>query len=242
MNDFLYSKLINDEVDQMKLYDDVNERHSPDGKKVLQIFRSPNSDIDLIRCGDDLAIIYCKEDGLGDLFQHKDFANHAETMEKITADAVALLPIYVYKHSNGFSIQTTPFDVSFGDDTQGVAYITQEKIDKVLVTDIEAIDNFDQFLKKQINDEVEDYNLFLQGEVFSYILFDRYVDKGGFNHLTKSAIGQGYIGTQGTRAILSETDSKDWDVTVDDLHLRINKDLHLNTNKNVTQVIPGIGV
>jgi len=84
--------------------------------------------------------------------------------EPITLDNHIILPLYLYDHS-GLSISTSPFSCSW--DSRQVGIIYAEKGSESMT---------DDEIKAYLEAEVANYDTYLQGEVYEFIIEDKYGD------------------------------------------------------------------
>ena len=76
-------------------------------------------------------------------------------------DNIVMLPLYLYDHS-GIAISTSSFACPWDSGQVGYVYTTKERCDELGIN--YNIDN----VEKMLNDEVELYNTYLQGNVFGF--------------------------------------------------------------------------
>ena len=120
---------------------------------------------------DNLGTMICfhKRYQLGDTnhgFKSSDFASWTELYNKLSKDAVAILPVYMYDHS-GITISTEPFSCSWDSGQIGVIFVSKEKVRKEF-----SVKRISSKLATKITEylkgEVETYDTFLRGEVVGY--------------------------------------------------------------------------
>ena len=179
------------------------ERFSPDGKHVLRITVDASGDgSGNPRDNDNLSIMHCKNDMWSDPNEWGDMED-VDILAQIEKIAIAKLPIYVHKHG-GVVMKTTPFEgVDSG--LAGVAYTTHE-----VAKDLGCEDWSVERLEKSINTEIEEYNLYLQGEVYNYYLFEKTICDQGLAHLNEIDSGGGCLGDDGITGILDQFAAEKW--------------------------------
>lgn len=122
---------------------------------------------------DNAAVLYCEHSryNLGD----KQFNSSSEAdkhIAEITQEGGFVETLYLYVHS-GLSISTIPFS-NFWDSGQiGFVYITKETIDK----ECPDPENARDWCKQIIESEVDEYDMFLHGDVYGYELVETTVCK-----------------------------------------------------------------
>ena len=182
-----------------------SQRFSADGKQVLKIFVDSGSDgFGNPRENTNLTTLYINYEKYGDPHEFDDYQDEEERLAIIEKIAVFKLPIFMLKHS-GVKISTTSFNDKFDSGLAGIAYITKESLKEY---GMEGAN--DSELKKRIDDEVEEYNTYLDGEVYNYILYENKVCELGHNHLTEIDSSNGYLGDEGIKEILSTNEATDW--------------------------------
>lgn len=81
--------------------------------------------------------------------------------------ATVLLPLYMYDHS-GLTMSTTPFGCRWDSGQVGFVYTTAKRLAEIGVELANA--------KEVLAAEVAEYDKFLRGEVYGYVVRDRYGD------------------------------------------------------------------
>jgi len=103
--------------------------------------------------------------------------------------ALAILPLYIYEHG-GVTMRTGEFSDPFDSGQVGWAYVTRKNAEKmgcVNATPVESVAHekltgravrYDRdFFEKAIRDEVKEYDDYLTGQVFGYIVEDEEGDE-----------------------------------------------------------------
>ncbi len=101
-----------------------------------------------------------------DLGNEIDYNMSEETLREYHPDIVAILPLYMYDHS-GITINTTGFGCKWDSGQVGWVYITKDSAEYMGCSDW----NEEQFLNA-IRAEVSEYDSYLTGEVYGYIVKD----------------------------------------------------------------------
>jgi hypothetical protein len=83
---------------------------------------------------------------------------------------IIYLPLYLYDHS-GITISTTPFSCKWDSGQVGWIYVTKEQIRKEYGVKRVTKKVIEEVLKILVS-EVEEYDYYLKGEVFGYIIED----------------------------------------------------------------------
>jgi hypothetical protein len=105
-------------------------------------------------------------------YASSDYRIWAELEEAIRArkDVAVILPIYMYDHS-GITISTTPFQCPWDSGQIGFIFVSKKKIRKEL-----CLKNLTQKVLSRVSNiiksEVEEYDLYLRGEVYGYVIKD----------------------------------------------------------------------
>lgn len=113
----------------------------------------------------DLCIMVCFHNRytLGDKHNYKqgDYRSWKELKQAIeSSERVAMIePLYLFDHS-GITISTSPFSCRWDSGQIGYVYMTQETKEKNTLSD--------EGMRDQLTHEIEAYNRFLSGEVYSY--------------------------------------------------------------------------
>jgi len=146
---------------------------------------------------DNLTKMVCfhKRYDLGDEHEYNqnDYDSWEELKESIeeNEDVLLIKPLYLYDHS-GLTVSTKPFSCPWDSGQIGWVYITQEQADLMGTSK----EDFERILLN----EVEEYDKFLRGEVYGYIITENgeEVDSCG-----------GFIGSNPhTNGMLDEIDEK----------------------------------
>ena len=197
----------------------VSERHSPEGDKVLKIFRisvaGHEVDPDKLnpRRGDDLDIhpcfstLYCKDESMGDLHSACEAGDtHSDRMKAIEKVSVVKVPIYACVGCDPV-INTHPFAKVADGGLVGYAYVKQENLDQWHTNDLVEI-NY------EIMHEVSEHNLFLSGEIYQFKLFDKTLDEQGKVSLEEIFGNWPFFGDSGILTIYSQLKAQDWAETI----------------------------
>ncbi len=122
------------------------------------------------RENDNLSHMVCahRRYNLGDE-QRSEGETEEELRERVPG-ILAVLPLYLYDHS-GVTISTSPFGCRFDSGQVGWAYVTEESA-RVMgcVGDEWPVSR----LEESIRGEVEEYDRYLRGEVYGYVVTDAY--------------------------------------------------------------------
>ena len=190
--------------------DIVIERHSPDGKKLLQIFVSnknnprdyPQFKLSSIFVNDK---DYCDKD----LSQHLNYFD--DKLAEIKKLAVVQCQLYFYDDEQGV-IRISPValvdaPVCSNKNLSGIAYTTKEKIDS---RDAKAFSK--EELKELVVREVRELDLFQTDAVYGFSVFDKDVDADGNDVLRMSLANDAgiFFGDGGINQILAISDAQDW--------------------------------
>ena len=133
---------------------------------VLKI--SQDVDAESPREWDNLTTMVCshKRYNLGDkhLYDTDDYDGWDELRKAFEADNDVLLarPLYLYDHSGGITIKTTPFSNGWDSGQVGWVFITRDQL--------ELLGSPEDKLEKLLESEVETYDQFLTGEVYGFNL------------------------------------------------------------------------
>lgn len=104
---------------------------------------------------------------LGDKHNYKqgDYRSWKELKQAIeSSERVAMIePLYLFDHS-GIKISATPFSCAWDSGQIGYVYMTQETKEKNELSD--------EGMRDQLTHEIEAYNGFLSGEVYSYQIIE----------------------------------------------------------------------
>lgn len=82
--------------------------------------------------------------------------------------AIAVLPVYLYDHS-GITVSTTPFGCPWDSGRVGAIYATAENVTSLLGDDAS-----EDTILKALRGEVTDYDRYLRGDIWCYVVKDRY--------------------------------------------------------------------
>lgn len=105
-------------------------------------------------------------------YSHGNYGSWGEMEKAIRAreDVAAMLPIYMYDHS-GITLSTTPFQCQWDSGQVGFIFVSKKKIRKEL-----CLKNLTQKVLSRVSNilksEVEEYDLYLRGEVYGYVIED----------------------------------------------------------------------
>ena len=191
------------------------ERISPDGRQTLKIFLhtwggstgNPRKD------SKNISILHCQDGSLGDVNQSLNNEYYKETLAQIDDVALVKLPLYFTKFGQ-VKIDTTPFVVQLGDADRdnmkdngfvGMAYTTKEKVTELGLEYLSEAQ-----LKEAIQTEINEYSLFLNGEVYGFILYDNTTYEEGNSYLNEVDSQMGYLGDAGIETILDEHKANNW--------------------------------
>ena len=138
--------------------------------KVQRIRIVQDQDASSPRENDNLGTMVCwhRRYNLGDE-QPRD-ESPAEYLSRLPEGSI-VLPLYLFDHS-GITMRTTPFSCPWDSGQVGFIYITPDKIREEYgeKPDLEAIRGY-------LVSEVEEYDEFIQGNVFGFILEEAEVDE-----------------------------------------------------------------
>lgn len=82
--------------------------------------------------------------------------------------AIAVLPVYLYDHS-GITVSTKPFSCPWDSGRVGAIYATDKRVADLLGTDVD-----EEAILKVLRDEVSNYDQYLRGDVWFYVVEDRF--------------------------------------------------------------------
>jgi hypothetical protein len=82
--------------------------------------------------------------------------------------AVAVLPVYLYDHS-GLALSTKPFHCPWDSGRVGAIYATAERVVDILGTDVD-----EEAILNALRGEIEDYHRYITGDVWCYVIEDRF--------------------------------------------------------------------
>ena len=202
--------LILDGLDEKNLGDRAivhNQYHSPDGKLLLRIYKSLESDDGNPRedPGSCLANFCCLKESLGDPYKDSEFESFDDRIKHINKTSVVCVPLYVYEHG-GISMSVGEFSDEWDSGQAGVAYITKEDVN-VFGFEDKSIKELESLLVR----EVERYDLYLTGEVYNFTLFEKSVCSAGDTHLKEIESEYGVLGEEeGIKDILEHNKAVDW--------------------------------
>jgi hypothetical protein len=145
-------------------------------KRTLKVFQmedpfSPREDSNLTR-------MICFHNGydLGDQSPELEYSSdNYNNFEELEADIVdrekplVILPLYMYDHS-GITISTTPFTCAWDSGQIGFVFIRQKEIDELgcYRKDNQSFSDYKEELKKSLISEVNTYDMYLTGDVYSF--------------------------------------------------------------------------
>jgi hypothetical protein len=123
---------------------------------------------------DNLGKMVCfhKRYSLGDKTNFK--SNDYNSFDELKKDIIrrekisVILPLYMYDHS-GITISTSPFSCPWDSGQIGFTYITKEDAKKEFGCKI-ITPKIKEKLIKILNNEIETYDQFVRGEIYSYII------------------------------------------------------------------------
>ena len=100
-------------------------------------------------------------------YRESDYRSWKELKRAIeSSERVAMIEtLYLYDHS-GIKISTSPFSCRWDSGQIGYVYMTQETKEKNALSD--------QGMRDQLTNEIEAYNRFLNGEIYSYHIKEFY--------------------------------------------------------------------
>jgi len=144
-------------------------------QKVLRIIQDENPNDP--REDDNLTKMVCFHNryDLGDKHNYnKDDYNSWDELKKTIEDTekpVVILPLYLYDHS-GITISTTEFTCKWDSGQIGFVYITNERINELgcVIENEETINDYIKRLTRDLQEEVKQYDQFLQGDVYGFEL------------------------------------------------------------------------
>jgi hypothetical protein len=179
---------------------------TPDGYKVKYI--SVDNDPESPRSGDNFGTMIClhKRYILGDEYDENMYKNNFNSWDELknkieeNEDVAVILPLYLYDHS-GITMQTHPFDDIWDSGQVGFIFVSKDKVRKEFsVSDI--TDELIEKIKTILEGEVEVYNEYLTGNVYSLVkeTFDK--DKRQIDY---DIVG-GYYGLKYTKEELKNFD------------------------------------
>ena len=194
---------------------------SPNGKQYVEIRRGEIDEgvaLDPRESKPNNAIMYIvyKDEVLGDAWENQHLDKHSDRLNEIDNFAEVRLPLYLEYHPYGKSVLKT--DKFEGGDLVGVVYTTRESL--------ATMGNEDWSLEEQreaIRNEVQEYQDFLSGNAWGWLLYDvvsyknenenEDIDLSDDKHinLVESCLG-GYLGDTAVRSIIEELGLYDWRV------------------------------
>ena len=144
-------------------------------QKVLRIIQDENPNDP--REDDNLTKMVCFHNryDLGDKHNYnKDDYNSWDELKKAIEDTekpVVILPLYLYDHS-GITISTTEFTCKWDSGQIGFVYITNERINELgcVIKNEETINDYIKCLTRCLQEEVKQYDQFLQGDIYRFEL------------------------------------------------------------------------
>ena len=186
----------------------IVERQSPDNDQILRIYKSSgigdeNGDP---RYDTDSVVSFVLNSDYPSQKFNDDFCYKLENDKDASAFK---MPVYIYGREGVELVTELRDGIEFVNFT-GYAYITNEAAKEHNLTDCPK-----EEFKALIEEAVADYNLFLKGEVYQYILFDK-SDKNELGEcaLVENSSGFGYLGDDGICAIHTELGTEYWDVVI----------------------------
>lgn len=132
----------------------------------------------------------------------EDRTNGWGTLKKILRkehDAVVILPLYLYDHG-GLTMNTTGFSCPWDSGQVGFIYVTKEDI-KALFSDWKSVTPKRKAqIEKQLVASVEEYDSYIRGEAYGYVLEELTCEKCGTWEEIDSCYG--FIGPYKTNGLL----------------------------------------
>ena len=146
-------------------------------QKVLRIIQDENPNDP--REDDNLTKMVCFHNryDLGDKHNYnEDDYNSWDELKKAIEDTekpVVILPLYLYDHS-GITISTTEFTCNWDSGQIGFVYITNERINELgcVIKNEETINDYIKRLTRYLQEEVKQYDQFIQGDIYGFKLID----------------------------------------------------------------------
>ena len=133
---------------------------------------------------------------LGDNTDYKssDFNSWDELKEQIESDYKVLMikPLYLYDHS-GITISTSSFNDRWDSGQVGWVFIEEKQWVRMMGEDM---DRSEERLEKCIDGEVETYDQYLTGDVYSYSLYEINTCSLGHEHKVLLESCGGYYGEE----------------------------------------------
>jgi len=182
------------------------------GNKIMRIFRDEIGTDP--REWDNLGNMVClhKRYHLGDATDLKidDFSGWSDMRDFIVREgAVVILPIYMYDHS-GITISTTPFHCPWDSGQIGFIYATKDNIIKEKGK-IKITMKVKEEVKKILLNEIDIYDKYLTGEVYSFFIVETKKCKccGNISEENIDSCG-GFFGTNFNNNGMFEHAGKEW--------------------------------
>jgi hypothetical protein len=143
-------------------------------------------------------VCFHKRYDLGDK-HHVDgdaYSSWEEMEEAIKAEHEVMImkPLYMYEHS-GITISTSPFSCSWDSGRLGLVYITKPSLMKLCG----RTDFTEEELSAMLESEVKTYDMYVQGEVYSYSIYEVTTCSLGHEHEELLDSCGGYYGEEEAR-------------------------------------------
>ena len=178
------------------------EYHSPDDKQVLRVYLDPGSAENPRTDDYNIATLFCEQEEMGDTHQFSEIEDLdlGAQLAWLNKESLVSLPIYVVEHG-GITMRTE----SFAGGLVGIAYATKERIAE---NSMESLTS--EQLKEKIKKEVDDWNLFNNGEVYAFSVFDKSVCDQGKIHFKETMHKSGILGEDAMKKAIDFIDAGSW--------------------------------
>ena len=191
-----------------------NEFCSVDRERILRIFRVTDKSVGNPRELNNVSLIFCKDDDIGDDYEGKDNYSIANKLINVEKAAIISYPFYVYKEFGGLdensSVRLTKFKHYPDDEYAGVICATEESVRK---SKLYEFNNTFKTLEKSVQQEFGDYNLFLNNEIFvfrAYFVSSNLKDDNNLILCQEEKEDYGFLGESGIAKIKRELNAVDW--------------------------------
>ena len=114
-------------------------------------------------------VCYHRRYDLGDKHDHGNQDSFKEYLKK-NEKHIIMLPLYLYDHS-GITMNTTGFSCPWDSGMVGIIYVSKEKVRKEYGWKVLTKARIEK-IKEYLKGEVKEYDQFLTGEVYGYVVKD----------------------------------------------------------------------